>query len=199
LLYTLFLCVLVPVYWASYGPKNFLWFSDIALLTTAAALWLESPLVASMMALAVALPELAWNLDFFGRLLTGHHILDLSRYMFDSHKSLSLRALSLFHVALPVVLIWMIYRLGYDRCAWAAQTVVALIVLPVTYWLTDPADNINWVYGPGIKPQAWMPPWGLPGPAHGVLPARSVSADTSSAAQSVPHALAQVYRVSARQ
>lgn len=28
--YTLFLLVLVPVYWAHYGPRNFLWFSDIA-------------------------------------------------------------------------------------------------------------------------------------------------------------------------
>ena len=47
--YTLFLCVLVPVYWVKWGPKNFLWFSDIALLTTGVALWLESSLLASMM------------------------------------------------------------------------------------------------------------------------------------------------------
>jgi len=31
-------------------------------------------------------------------------------------------------------------------------------VLPVTYWLTEPAENINWVYGPGSKPQTWMRP-----------------------------------------
>jgi hypothetical protein len=35
---------------------------------------------------------------------------------------------------------------------------VALIVLPVTYWITDPADNVNWVYGPGSKPQTRMQP-----------------------------------------
>jgi hypothetical protein len=52
--YTLYLCVLVPVYWTHYGPQNFLWFSDIALLTIAAALWLESPLLASTMAAAPA-------------------------------------------------------------------------------------------------------------------------------------------------
>jgi hypothetical protein len=28
---TLFLCVLVPVYWRNFGPANFLWGSDIAL------------------------------------------------------------------------------------------------------------------------------------------------------------------------
>ena len=157
-LYTLFLCVLVPVYWTHWGPKNFLWFSDIALLVTGAALWLENPMLASMMALAIALPELAWNADFFGRLLTGRQIFGLSGYMFDPRKPLYLRALSLFHIVLPVVLLWMVSRLGYDRRAWALQTVLALIVLPVTYWLTEPAENINWVYGPGSKPQTWMRP-----------------------------------------
>jgi hypothetical protein len=36
-----------------------LWFSDVALLVTVPALWIESRLLASMMALAVILPELA--------------------------------------------------------------------------------------------------------------------------------------------
>jgi hypothetical protein len=157
-LYTLYLCVLVPVYWVHWGPRNFLWFSDIALLATGAALWLESPLLASMMALAIALPELVWNVDFFGRLLTGRRLFGLSGYMFDAARPLYLRALSLFHVVLPALLVWMIHRVGYDRRAWAVQTAVALIVLPVTYWLTDPADNVNWVYGPGSAPQTSIPP-----------------------------------------
>jgi hypothetical protein len=156
--YTLFLCVLVPVYWVYWGPKNFLWFSDIALLTTAAALWLESSLLASMMTLAIVLPELAWNTDFFGRLVTGRQLIGLSGYMFDPGKPLPLRALSLFHVVLPIVLLWLVHRLGYDERAWLFQTLVALIVLPVTYWLTDPADNVNWVHGPGTAAQTRMHP-----------------------------------------
>ncbi len=157
--YTLFLCVLVPVYWRHWGPKNFLWFSDIALLTTGVALWLESPLLASMMTLAVGLPELAWNVDFFGRLLTGRPLLRLSAYMFDRTKPRYLRALSLFHVVLPALLVWMVYRLGYDRRAWAWQSLVAVVVIAVTYWVTDPRENVNWVYGPGSTPQTWMPRW----------------------------------------
>ena len=157
-LYTAFLCVLVPVYWIHWRPKNFLWFSDIALLTTAVALWLESSLLASMMLLAIALPELGWNADFFGRLLTGRHVLGLSAYMFDHETPRFLRALSLFHVALPIVLVWLVARLGYDERALVAQTAVAWIVLPLTYWLTSEDDNINWVYGPGTRRQSWMPP-----------------------------------------
>ena len=156
--YTLFLAVLVPVYWAHYGPRNFLWFSDIALLGAGAALWLESPLLASMMMLAVLLPECAWNLDFLGRLLTGHRMFGMSAYMFERERPRFIRALSLFHVPLPVGLVWLVHRLGYDRRAWLGQSLLALVVLPVTYWLTDPAENVNWVHGLGA-PQRRLPPW----------------------------------------
>ena len=150
--------MLVPVYWKRWGPKNFLWFSDIALLTTAAALWLESALLASMMTLAVALPELAWNADFWIRLATGRQLIGMTDYMFDPRYSRFLRALSLFHVGLPILLVWMVHRLGYDPRAWLLQTIVALVVLPVTYAITDPADNVNWVYGPGSTPQTRLTP-----------------------------------------
>lgn len=155
--YTLFLAVLVPAYGAHYGPRNFLWFSDIALLGAGAALWLESPLLASMMMLAVLLPECAWNLDFFGRLLTGHRMFGMSAYMFERERPRFIRALSLFHVPLPVGLVWLVHRLGYDRRAWLGQSLLALVVLPVTYWLTDPAENVNWVHGLGA-PQRGLPP-----------------------------------------
>jgi len=157
IVYSIFLCVLVPVYALDYGPRNFLWFSDVALLTAGAALWLESPLLAGMMALAVALPEIAWNLDFFAHLLTWRPLLGVSDYMFDAQRPAYLRALSLFHVVLPVLLVWMVYRLGYDPRAWIAQTAVSLVVLPVTYLLTKPSQNINWVWGPR-SPQTVMPP-----------------------------------------
>lgn len=57
--YTLFVAGLVPVYWVHYGPAHFLWASDIALLAIVAALWRASRFIASAMAVAVLLPELA--------------------------------------------------------------------------------------------------------------------------------------------
>lgn len=159
---TLFVCLLVPIYWRRYGPANFLWFSDIALLVTVPALWLESSLLASMMALAVLVPELAWNVDFFVRLLTGAPLIGLSAYMFDQSIPRPLRALSLFHVVLPPLLLWMVHALGYDERALIAQTLLAIIVLPLSYWAGGPEKNLNWVYGFGDKPQAGVPaPWFL--------------------------------------
>jgi hypothetical protein len=159
LAYTALLLVIVPAYAKGWGWKNFLWFSDIALITTGVALWLESPLLASMMALAVLLPELLWNASFFGRLLLRIHVTDLAGYMWDQRKPRFLRALSLFHVVLPLVLLWMLYELGYDRRALIGQTLVAWIVLPLTYAVTTPKDeNINWVRGFGDVPQQRVPP-----------------------------------------
>ncbi len=53
--YTAFAVITVAVYAVKYPPGNFLWFSDIALILTVPALWFESRLLASMMALAVLL------------------------------------------------------------------------------------------------------------------------------------------------
>ena len=155
--YTLFVCLLVPIYWRQYGLVNFLWFSDIALLVLVPALWLESPLLISMMALAVLLPELAWNVDYFFRLATGVSLIGLTSYMFDATIPPFIRGLSLFHVALPVILIWMLSRLGYDGRALLWQTLVAAAVLPLSYFLSNPRENVNWVYGLGEKPQTKVP------------------------------------------
>lgn len=154
---TVFMVVLVPVYWKTYGLANFLWFSDIALFGTTAALWMESSLLASMMATAVLLPELAWNVSFFGSLVLRRQILGLTAYMFNPKYTRFQRALSLFHIVLPPLLLWMVWCLGYDRTAWLAQTVLAWIVLPITYLFTDPNENINWVFGPGETPQNRIP------------------------------------------
>ena len=146
--YSLFTILTVSVYAVKYPPGNFLWFSDIALVVTVPALWLESSMLASMMAVGVLLPEAFWSIGYFGRLLTGRRLAGLTDYMFDRRKPRYLRALSLFHVILPVLLLWMIARLGYEPKALIAQTVLAWVVLPMTYWLTGPEQNVNGVHGP---------------------------------------------------
>ncbi len=160
LAYTAYMAVLVPAYAlkADAGPLNFLWFSDLALFTTGAALWLENSLFASATAVAVLAPELFWNLSFVVKILTGKRISSLTDYMFDSRRPRFMRALSLFHVVLPVLLIWLMAVLGYDARALFVATAVAWIVLPVTYALTRPAHNINWVFGFGTPPRRPVPP-----------------------------------------
>ena len=168
--YSVFVAVLVPCYWVTYSPWNFLYFCDIALLVTGVAIWIESPLLVSMQAVAITLPQILWVVDFLCRLIAGVSITGVTSYMLDSSIPLFLRALSLFHGWLPFVLLWLLSRLGYDRRAFGIQSVAAIVVLLVSYLLAPApppsashpnwAVNINYVYGLDDKhPQTVMAPW----------------------------------------
>ncbi len=160
LAYTAYAAVLLPAYAlkADAGLLNFLWFSDIALFSTGAALWLENSLLASTTAVGVLGPELFWNLCFFTTLVTGKSLSSFTDYMFDRRRPRFMRALSLYHVVLPYTLIWLAASLGYDARALPLMTLVAWIVLPVTFRLTKPEHNINWVFGFGTPPRRPLPP-----------------------------------------
>lgn len=68
-----------------------------------------------MMAVCTLLPELAWNVGVLAGLLFDEDAIALAEYMFDDSSPRSLRAPSLFHVALPPLMLWMLHRLSFDR------------------------------------------------------------------------------------
>jgi hypothetical protein len=162
--FTAYVAALLPTYWRDYGPANFLWFCDFGLLVTALALWLNSRLLISTQAIALALPQTVWILDF----VTGGHLIGITAYMFHSSTPLFTRLLSTFHIWLPILLVYLVWRMGYDRRAIWVQTLLAAALLIASYLFTDPrhpppghpaaAVNVNRVYG--IHPadvQTWMP------------------------------------------
>ena len=157
LAYTAFVAVIVVIYWIRYTPVNFLWFSDIAFIGAVPALWLESAYLAGVLNVAVLLPEVLWNVDYLGRLVLRRRITGLTEYMFDPKIPMWLRALSLFHVPLPFVLVWMSYAYGYpDEALWGAIA-MALVVLPLSYFVGPEEKNINWVHGPARKQTRFHP------------------------------------------
>ena len=165
LAYTAFCAVLVPTYLLAYGPTNFLYFCDVALLTTLVAIWLESPLLASAPAVGILLPQLLWAIDFLAS-AAGFKVTGMTAYMFDANLPLFTRGLSFFHFWLPFVLAWLVWRLGYDRRAFAVWTVASWVLLSVCYFLmpAPPAIdanlpvNINYVYGMSdAAAQSFMP------------------------------------------
>jgi hypothetical protein len=97
------------------------------------------------------------NVDFFFRLATGKSLVGLSAYMFDPRISFFVRSLSCFQIVLPLLLLWTVHRLGYNHRAFVWQTVVALLVLPLSYLASNPQENVNWVYGFAQKPQTMLP------------------------------------------
>ncbi len=171
LAYTAFMAVMVPVYWYNWGPTNFLYFCDLALFFTLVALWTENPLLASIPAVGILAPQALWVADF----ITGGHVTGMTKYMFvadTSFPSVFGRTISLFHGWLPFLLLYTVWRLGYDRRALAIWTVLAWAVMTVCYlWLPPPPDQVAAAASDPSAPQtAPQKSWKLCGndPPHNV-------------------------------
>jgi hypothetical protein len=165
LAFTAFMAVLIPVYLANYGPTNFLYFCDMALLATLAGVWLENALLVSMPAVGILAPQFLWVVDF-GFNLSGVGLTGMTDYMFNAATPALLRGLSLFHGWLPFLLLYLISRLGYDHRAFLAWTGLAWALMLVSYlFLPGPTPdaglipvNVDYVFGPSDQaPQNWMP------------------------------------------
>jgi hypothetical protein len=156
--WTIWLFVWVPLYWRQYGVQNFLYFCDLGNLVIGIALWLESALMFSCVASAVLLLQTIYTVDLAGALLTGHHVSGGTEYMFDPGLSLAIRLLSLFHVVTPPLLLWAIWRLGYDPRGWKLQTLLAWIIVPVNYFWR-PEKDVNWARGLFFHEQHTIPGW----------------------------------------
>jgi hypothetical protein len=165
--YTAFMAVLIPVYWANYGPTNFLYFCDLALLLTLAGVWLESPLLVSAPAVGIIAPQILWIVDF-GSNLFGHPLTGMTNYMFNHEASQFLRGLSLFHGWLPILLAYLVWRMGYDKRALALWTSIAWAAMLIAYFFLPGPNpnpgltpvNVNYVFGMSDNAaQTWMPGW----------------------------------------
>lgn len=167
--YTIFVLVLVPVYLLNYGPTNFCYFCDLALLITLVTVWTGRALPASIAAVAIIVPQALWTVDFIVR-CCGVSLLGMTDYMFNSETHIGLRALSLFHLWLPALLLWILYRIGYDRRAfrWWLPCGLALLLIDRLLMPAPPAPvtepglpvNLNLVYGfSDAAAQTLMPGW----------------------------------------
>ncbi len=167
LAYSAFMALLIPVYWMNYGPTNFLYFCDMALIVTLFGVWLESPLLVSMPTVGILAPQILWVIDFALNLL-GVRLTGMTDYMFNAGSPLLLRGLSLFHGWLPFLLVYLVLRLGYDRRAIFAWTALAWTAMLIAYFfLPGPTPNggltpvnVDYVFGMSeTVAQNWMPGW----------------------------------------
>ncbi len=156
--FTLWMMIWVPAIFLERGAENFLWFCDVANFLLLVAVWAESSLLISSQAVGVLLIQLCWAFDFFVRCVAGFHPLGATAYMFDPTRPIYLRGLSLFHLVVPVLLVWLLVRLGYHRRGWVLQVGIAWLVLPMSYLLTNPERNINWLWRPFGIEQVWVSP-----------------------------------------
>jgi len=187
--YTAFMAVLVPLYWRYFGPTDFLYFCNVALILTWIAIWPENALLISMCAVGIVVPQLLWVIDF-ASIAAGFPLIGITNYMFDAGNSLLLRLLSLFHVWLPLLLVYLVRKTGYDRRGFWLWTTLSWGLLLICFFaMPAPTPNprlapvnINYVWGlNNMAAQTWVSPYiwltglvvGLPllvfAPAHFLL------------------------------
>lgn len=133
------------VYWRGWGPLNFLHLCDIAEILACIGFIADSPLLISSQAVASLLVDAAWALDAGWTVVFGRHLIGGTEYLFDPSHALWVRLLSLFHLALPVLLLWAVNRLGYDRRGFPLQLAIALPVF-IASRFAPAAQNINYAF-----------------------------------------------------
>jgi hypothetical protein len=142
----------------NYDFTQWVWFCYVGLVILGVALWLESPLIFSWQAVSLVLPQMVFNLDVLSILIRGKPILaNLTEYLFNPYVPLIHRLLSWFHTPMPFLLLWVVWRMGYDRRALWLQIAMCWLLLLLSYFITDYRDNVNLVFGPGDVQEAIHP------------------------------------------
>jgi hypothetical protein len=120
------MAVYVPSYAFAYGFANFLFLCNLAVILVAVGIWACSRLLLSSQAVGVLIVGVVWTVDVASRLLTGSHLVGGTEYMWDPRWPLFTRLLSLYHVILPVLLLVVLRRIGYDRRGYLLQSAIAI-------------------------------------------------------------------------
>jgi hypothetical protein len=135
----------VPAWYATYGAWHFLFLCNLGVILTAVGLWFDQPLLLSSQ--AVAAPSIAalWLADAGWLLATGEHLHGGTAYMRDPAIPAIVRAMSLYHLAWPLLLAWCLRRTGHDRRGFPLQVAIVLGVFAIGLWVAPASENLNYV------------------------------------------------------
>ena len=150
------MAVWLPAYFRVWGWANLLHLCDVAVILTFVGIWLANPLLLSTQAVSALAAGILWFTDVSWRLVTGRFLVGGTDYMWDARYPLWVRLLSTFHIGLPLVLLWTLRRVGYDRRALGLQALIAAFLLIVSRFLSAEL-NLNYAYRDPIFHRAWGP------------------------------------------
>jgi hypothetical protein len=164
-----FLTILIPFYWYAFGGGNFLYFCDVVLFLAVWGIVTERSLPVSTAAVGGIIMQWMWTIDVIGA-AGGAPVINMTAYMLQPGQSRTLRALEMFHAWLPFLILYSIWKLGYDRRAFLCWTLLASSLLTISYLFyrapgSPPGSgfspvNLNFVHGPSLyQKQTWMPGW----------------------------------------
>jgi hypothetical protein len=139
------LAVWIPAYWRAWGWQNFLHLCDIAVILACVGIIFGNRLLISSQALATIVTGVLWGLDVGWRVAFHHNLIGGTEYLWNPSVPLWVRLLSLFHIGLPILLVVLCARIGYDRRALALQSGITVCVMAISRWM-GPAGNLNYAF-----------------------------------------------------
>ena len=130
-------------YYRYFGWQFWLWFCCLANLYVLIGCVTQRGLWFSLAAIAALGIQLLYTFDFLALCFTRLSPTGATSYLLDATRPVSLRALSLFHVWMPLLLLYATRKLGYDPRAVWIQSLVAACLLPICYFAFDPRLDTN--------------------------------------------------------
>ncbi len=141
----MWLALWLPLHLVAYPAWTLAWWCAHGAILAVVGLCLGSRLILSWQAVALLVPMGLYVAEALARLVTGLRGGGTS-YLFDAAIPAFVRALSLFHFGMPLLLVWAVRRVGYDRRALPLQLVAGTLVSlaslgigPINLWYTRAA------------------------------------------------------------
>lgn len=155
--FTLWMVFWIPVVLASQGPQNFWWLCNLAQFILLYSVWTSNRLLISSQAGTIVVVGAVWTIDLVGALITGSSPFGITPYMFNEDLSIALRATSTYHVWLPLFVLWLCRRQGYDSRGLWLQCAIGTAAILGGWIFGDPVRNLNYTIAPFGIQQVWLP------------------------------------------
>lgn len=155
--FTAWMAIWVPVIMATQGPQNFWWLCNLAQFLLLYGIWTSNRLIISSQAGTVVLIGLVWTLDFVAALVIGASPTGITAYMFNDQLPPALRATSTYHIWLPVLVLWLVRRQGYDYRGLWLQCAIGSLAIIGSWLFGQPERNLNYTIAPFNIEQTWLP------------------------------------------
>jgi len=155
--FTLWMLFWVPVVLTTQGPQNFWWLCNLAQFILLYSVWTSDRLLISSQAGTVVVVGVAWTIDFAGALVTGSSPFGITTYMFNPDLPIALRATSTYHIWLPVFVVWLCRRQGYDARGFRLQCMIGTAAIVGSWMFGEPMRNLNYTIAPFGIEQVWLP------------------------------------------
>jgi hypothetical protein len=140
------LALYLPVYTQAYGVWHFFQLCNAGLIISCFAILSRQQLFISSQALGSSGIGLFWVADQLAWIGTGQPLHGGTAYLWQSSIPPLARILSIYHVVLPLILLWIVYRRGYERRAWLLQCSILAGTGLIGVWFAPATENINYVF-----------------------------------------------------